>query len=126
MNFPDSGLGCQDFNPNFSLPASPALTDPHHTKFRLILFILDVEDRAGPNRAYHTVQHCSAIADVPDLGMLRERHRFRVHAPDAHGQICRDTPISTTIHIAPSEQTHVIVWHGGRWENLPGLPNEGV
>lgn len=72
--------------------------DPDNAELGLILIVLDMKSCARSNRAGHSPQHGSPITDVSDLGVLRERQRFGVDAPDAHGQECGDPSIATTIH----------------------------
>jgi hypothetical protein len=98
IHIPDSRLGWQSFDSNFSLSSSAKPAHPHHTKLRLVVLILQMQNRACPYRTHHPLQHRSTIANVFDLRMLRERQGLGVHAPDAHRKQCRGPPIPTPIH----------------------------
>jgi hypothetical protein len=64
--------------------------------------MLDMKDLARLDRADHSLQHGSPIADVSDLHMLCEGHRLGVNTPDAHRQKCGNASIATTIHWSAS------------------------
>ena len=95
-----------------AFPLRALLANPHNSKLGLLLLMLDMENRPCPDRADHSVQHRSSIADVSDLGVLREGHRLSVDTPDAHRQECGNTSIATTIHMRSLEWAHGMVWHG--------------
>jgi hypothetical protein len=98
VHIPNEGFGRQALDADFTLPPRARLARPYHSKLGLLLIMLDVEDLSGADGTNHSLQHRSAIANVSDLGVLREWHGFSVDAPDAYGEKCVDTSIAATIH----------------------------
>jgi hypothetical protein len=111
IHIPNERLRRQAFQTDLTLSSRALLANPNNSKLRLILIMLEMENLARSNGTDQSLQHGSAIADISDLGMLRERHGLGVHAPDAHGQECRDTSIATTIHRPRSNPTVEKVRH---------------
>jgi hypothetical protein len=111
IHIPDGWLGGQALDADSTLSLGAWFADPHHSELGLIVVVLHVENLACLHRANHSVQHGSMIADVSDLGMLRERHGLGVDTPDTHRQECGDTSIAATIHKAPLSPTPKKIWH---------------
>lgn len=84
--------------------------------------MLDVENRTRPHRTDHSLQHCSLITDIPDLGMLGKGQGLSVDTPDTHRQEGSDTSMATTIHIDRVETADGMVWDEQNDGNLPQLP----
>jgi len=111
VHIPNGGLGRQALDADSTLFRCSLFANPHNSKLGLILLVLDMKNRASPDRTDHSMQYRSLLTDVSDLGVLGEGHGLGVNTPDTHRQECGDTSIATTIHICCVERTHAMVWH---------------